>query len=194
MARRGRKPKVNFWQSSRSTIISGIIAIVVIIGLFVIFNALPATQPAKQTESTKTEQSNDQSTEKSTAKETPKQDTSKQTTTKLPAKHTVVAGDSLWDISTKYYEDGYKWVLIATENKIANPNLINPNQVLNIPKADTKVREYTVASGDCLWSIAEKFYGNGFDWTKIRDMNPGKIGILSNGEPLITPGQTLVVP
>ncbi|OGY24358.1 MAG: hypothetical protein A2172_00415 [Candidatus Woykebacteria bacterium RBG_13_40_15] len=112
----------------------------------------------------------------------------------MPAKHTVVAGDSLWDISTKYYEDGYKWVLIATENKIANPNLINPNQVLNIPKADTKVREYTVASGDCLWSIAEKFYGNGFDWTKIRDMNPGKIGILSNGEPLITPGQTLVVP
>lgn len=187
MARRGRKPKVTIWQSSRSTIVSGLIAIVVIIGLFVAFNALPATQPTKQNDNTKTEQSKDKTAEKSN-------DTSKKTVTKLPAKHTVAAGENLWDISKKYYGDGFKWVLIATENKVENPNIINPNQVLTIPKADTKVREYTVAAGDCLWSIAQKFYGNGFDWTKIRDMNPGKIGTLSNGEPLISPGETLVIP
>ena len=193
MARRGRKPKVNFWQSSRSTIISGIIAVVVIIGLFVIFNALPASQPAKQTDNTKTEQSKGQ-VGKSTANAATKQDTTKQNTIKLPAKQTVADGDNLWDISIKYYGTGYKWVLIASENKLENPNLIYPNQVLSIPKADTTVREYKVVSGDCLWSISEKYYGNGFDWTKIRDMNPGKIGTLSNGEPLITPGQTLVIP
>jgi nucleoid-associated protein YgaU len=194
MARRGRKPKANFWQSSRSTIISGIIAIVVIIGLFVIFNALPAAQPAKQTDNTKTEQSKGQ-VSKPTANTATKQNTTNQSTVKLPAKHTVAAGDNLWDISIKYYGTGYNWVLIASDNKLANPDLIHPGNVLNIPKAEVKpAQQYTVVSGDCLWTISQRFYGTGFDWTTIRDANPGKIGTLPNGRPLITPGETLAIP
>lgn len=33
------------------------------------------------------------------------------------------------------------------------------------------VNEYTVASGDTLWSISEKVYGTGFNWKAIADAN-----------------------
>ena len=34
---------------------------------------------------------------------------------------------------------------------------------------------YTVKSGDCLWNIAKKFYGNGSKWTKIYEANKSAI-------------------
>lgn len=50
---------------------------------------------------------------------------------------------------------------------------------------------YTVVSGDCLWNIAKKLYGNGAQYTKIYDANRGVIG----GNPnLIYPGQVLTIP
>lgn len=48
--------------------------------------------------------------------------------------YTVVKGDTLWDISVKAYQDGYRWVEIAKANKLANPNLIHPGNVLIIPR------------------------------------------------------------
>ncbi len=50
------------------------------------------------------------------------------------AKYTVKSGDYLWKIAIDAYGDGYAWVKIATTNKIANPNLIYPGTVLNIPR------------------------------------------------------------
>lgn len=52
-----------------------------------------------------------------------------------PKTYKVVAGDSLWVIAKKFYGDGSKYPVIANANKdkIANPNLIYPNQVLTIP-------------------------------------------------------------
>lgn len=49
--------------------------------------------------------------------------------------YTVVKGDSLWNIAKKHYGDGSKYKLIADANgdKIKNPNLIYPGQVLTIP-------------------------------------------------------------
>ncbi|OGY26246.1 MAG: hypothetical protein A2Z24_01525 [Candidatus Woykebacteria bacterium RBG_16_44_10] len=103
-------------------------------------------------------------------------------------------GDSLWKISTRLYGTGYNWVLIAQENKLANPNIIHAGNLLTVPKAETQVRTYTVVRGDSLWSISERYYGTGFQWYKIRDANSGKVGVLSNGRPLITPGRVLIIP
>jgi len=44
--------------------------------------------------------------------------------------YTVIKGDNLWTIAVKAYGDGYKWVEIAKENKLANPNLIHAGNVL----------------------------------------------------------------
>jgi len=41
------------------------------------------------------------------------------------ASYTVVKGDSLWQIAVRAYGDGYRWVDIAKENKLTNPNLIH---------------------------------------------------------------------
>ncbi len=66
-------------------------------------------------------------------------------------------------------------------------------------KAKTKKRKskkkktqktYTVKSGDCLWNIAKKFYGNGSQYTKIYNANRGKL----KNPNLIYPGQVLTIP
>ncbi|OIP97728.1 hypothetical protein AUJ94_01895 [bacterium CG2_30_40_12] len=59
---------------------------------------------------------------------------------------------------------------------------------------DIKGGTYTVVKGDTLWEIAQAKYGDPYMWTKIRDANTGSIGQLANGNPLITPGQILVLP
>lgn len=50
------------------------------------------------------------------------------------ATYTVVKGDNLWDIAVRAYGDGYKWVEIAKENKLANPTLIHPGNVFTLPR------------------------------------------------------------
>jgi len=59
-------------------------------------------------------------------------------------------------------------------------------------QGDISTSSYTVKKGDTLWEIAEAKYGSGFEWAKIRDANT--IETLWNGNPLITPGQVLVLP
>ncbi len=50
---------------------------------------------------------------------------------------------------------------------------------------------YTVKKGDCLWSIARKFYGSGAQYTRIYEANRNVIG----GNPSrIYPGQVLTIP
>lgn len=48
--------------------------------------------------------------------------------------YTVVRDDSLWKIAVRAYGDGYRWVEIARENKLANPNLIHAGNVLSLPR------------------------------------------------------------
>lgn len=52
-------------------------------------------------------------------------------------------------------------------------------------------RTYTVVSGDCLWKIAQRYYGNGAAWPKIYDANRDKITKSPN---LIYPGQVFTIP
>lgn len=48
--------------------------------------------------------------------------------------YTVAKGDTLWKIAVRAYGDGYRWVDIARENKLSNPNLIHSGNVLSLPR------------------------------------------------------------
>lgn len=50
------------------------------------------------------------------------------------ATYTVVRGDNLWNIAVRAYGDGYRWVDIAQENELANPNLIHAGNMLVLPR------------------------------------------------------------
>lgn len=62
-------------------------------------------------------------------------------------------------------------------------------------QGDIKSGNYTVATGDTLWEIAEAVYGDGSQWGKILSANAGSVGYLPNGsQALIYAGQTLMLP
>lgn len=48
--------------------------------------------------------------------------------------YTVERGDNLWDISVRAYGDGYRWVEIAEENNLENPDIIHAGNVLEMPE------------------------------------------------------------
>lgn len=50
------------------------------------------------------------------------------------ATYEVVHGDNLWDIAVRAYGDGYRWVDIAEENNLANPDIIHAGNVLVLPR------------------------------------------------------------
>lgn len=56
--------------------------------------------------------------------------------TETPATYTVVSGDTLYNIARRLYGDGslYPKIFDANRDKISNPNLIHPGQVLTIPE------------------------------------------------------------
>ncbi len=109
----------------------------------------------------------------------------------LPTTHTVVKGEYLWSISEKYYGNGYNWVDIARENKLAQANLLFEGQQLTIPRVEVKVAPkneesqasanviegstYTVVKGDSLWKIAVRTYQDGYKWSLIADANKDKL-------------------
>ncbi len=47
--------------------------------------------------------------------------------------YTVVPGDTLWGIAERFYGDGTRYQQIADASGVANPDLIQPGQVLTIP-------------------------------------------------------------
>lgn len=50
------------------------------------------------------------------------------------ATYEVVKGDNLWTIAVRAYGDGYKWVEIAKENNLVNPDLIHSGNILVLPR------------------------------------------------------------
>lgn len=112
--------------------------------------------------------------------------------------HKVVKGENLWNISMKYYGDGFKWVDIATENKLANASIIEEGQELIIPETQIVSKDeptnsitastYEVVKGDSLWTIAVRAYGDGYQWVKIASENKiSNPNIIHSGNILVLP-------
>lgn len=123
----------------------------------------------------------------------------------LPGNYTVKEGDTLWDISERHYTSGYAWVEVAKQNNLSNPDLIQPNQILTLPKLDVAslpktgleatrnndkitTDTYTVQKEDWLSTIALRAYGDMFAYTKITQANN-----IQNPD-LIEPGTVLKIP
>ncbi len=109
-------------------------------------------------------------------------------------KITEDAGEG-FDIKVKvnlkqYREYGTKKVKIKMKKEKPAASTESNRETSNAP-APPANQTYTVVSGDCLWNIAKRFYGNGSLYTVIYNANQGVIG----GNPnLIYPGQVLVIP
>lgn len=128
-------------------------------------------------------------------------------TIKLKAGNTVKLKGLGKYLSGKYYvkevnrqisSDGYSHsaVLIRTDYgkklkiKGKNTKKTKSSPATPSPSASDAQRTYTVQVGDCLWSIAKQFYGDGSAYTRIYDANTGQV-VNPN---LIYPGQVLVIP
>lgn len=53
-------------------------------------------------------------------------------------KHTVKAGDTLWDLADKHYGDGSRWKEIAGANGVTNPRALQIGKTLTIPPKGAK--------------------------------------------------------
>lgn len=83
------------------------------------------------------------------------------------ATHTVVPGDTLWDLAQRYYRDPFQWRLIWEANRaqVSDPNLILPGWVLTIPDQGAQVADVRVetpaepvAAGDHVRGERTVFY------------------------------------
>ncbi len=108
------------------------------------------------------------------------------TAVSLPAQHTVIAGETLWSISERYYTSGYNWTDIARASNLKDADKIVVGQKLTIPNVEVKKAvvstvkltpvvtqsvimgdKYTVMKGDSLWKISVRAYGDGYRWKEI---------------------------
>lgn len=177
-------------QSKLSMVLGALIILVVGILIYNYFNKnKPSLGPAQQTQ-----------------QEQEQQDISPE---QLPGKYTVKDGDTLFNIADKYYHDGYKYNEIVKANNLANPDLLEKGQVLNIPKLENQTTlsqdnktpdiqtqwgpkiegtSYTVVEGDFLSQIAGRAYGDPSALDKlIKANNLTHPDLLEAGTVLIIP-------
>jgi S-formylglutathione hydrolase FrmB/LysM repeat protein len=98
--------------------------------------------------------------------------------------HTVVAGDTLWQLALRFYGDAELYRLIATASGIANAGAIDVGQRLILPD----FTRYTVAAGDTLSALALRFYGD----AELYPLIASASGVADPGD--IDVGQQLIIP
>lgn len=207
---------VTIVRDRQEAIASGLAALLIIVGGFVVFNYFSSQNKLKAPSVTP---DSSQSAQVNQNQGFPVNlEPSKLGTTSviLPTTYTVVRGDNLSKIAQKFYGDGGKWTEIAKANNLAKPSVIHAGNVFIIPQlaapapttqagsggapvlgtSTTTVKPgttYTVKSGDTLWDIAIAAYGSGYEWYRIDQAN-SPIPRNVNGKPLILPGQNLNIP
>ena len=113
-------------------------------------------------------------------------------------KHMINPGDFLVKIAKEEYGDFRLWKHIYAWNKDEigdNPNMIYPYTFLNLQRERLKAKtaeptfsEYTVQSGDNLWNIAGKRYGDAKSWIIVLMDNEKTIKASAG---VLSPGMTL---
>lgn len=78
--------------------------------------------------------------------------------------------DLLISVNLKQYRDPVTKT-ISIKKTSSGKKKATKKTASNNNKKKTKSSTYTVKSGDCLWNIARKFYGDGTKWKKIYDAN-----------------------
>lgn len=97
--------------------------------------------------------------------------------------YTIVEGDTLSEIAERY---GTTYQILAEYNNIPNADKIYAGQKIRIPNSSqsSSAMYYTVKKGDSLWAIAEKYYGNGSQYPKIKELNGLTSDIIYSGQKL----------
>jgi LysM repeat protein len=99
--------------------------------------------------------------------------------------------DVMVSITLKQYKDyGTKTCNITFASSKPKTTTEQTRETTQSPAPKTTAKTYTVVSGDTLWAIAKRFYGNGSQYTKIANANKDKI----KNPNLIYPGQVLTIP
>jgi nucleoid-associated protein YgaU len=119
--------------------------------------------------------------------------------------HIVVTGETLGEISQKYYGTGKNWKKIAEANKV-DPSDLKVGQKLTIPvieaPATTTIpapelasgeRTYTVQKGDSYYSIAKKELGNAARWKELEKLNKIPADDLRVGKVIKLPAKAAAV-
>lgn len=92
----------------------------------------------------------------------------------------------------EYRKHGTKTVVLTAGREEGSQEAqVQESREAETSPAPETPQTYTVQKGDCLWSIAKKFYGDGSRYTVIYEANRTVVG----GNPnQIRPGQVLVIP
>jgi nucleoid-associated protein YgaU len=114
-----------------------------------------------------------------------------------PASIEVADGDTLWSLADEYLGAGSDWPRLYDANLdvVANPDVIEPGWQLRVPRASVSSESgpatIMVADGDTLWSLADRYLGDGAAWPTLFDANRDVIsdpGIIEPGWSLRLPG------
>lgn len=101
-------------------------------------------------------------------------------------------GDIYYSIELKRYKSyaAKKVVIVKPKNNNTTKKIAKINKKPPRPVNKKKPRAYTVRQGDCLWTIAKRYLGDGNKWPQIYNLNRNKI----KNPHWIYPGQVFTFP
>ena len=88
-------------------------------------------------------------------------------------------------------------LLRITKVQNADKEVSSTRTVLSVPEVlnSNLLEKYTVMSGDSLWTISEKVYGSGYNWTDIAKANNiSNPGLIFVGQQLNIPNVKPIIP